>query len=38
MEHYRLFCQDLYIQAPSSKRTLSSTQNYGDSSIIMGDV
>jgi hypothetical protein len=38
MEHYRLPCQDLFFQAPISKKTLSSTQNYGNSLIATGDV
>jgi hypothetical protein len=38
MEHCKLPLQDLSIGTPSSKRTLSSTQNYGDSSITMGDI
>ncbi len=38
MEHCKLPCQDFYIQAPSSKGTLSSTHNYGDFSITMGDI
>jgi hypothetical protein len=38
MEHCRLPCQDLFFQAPISKETLSSTQNYGNSLVAMGDV
>jgi len=38
VEHCKLPSQDFCIQAQSSKGTLSSTQNYDDSSITMGDI